>query len=431
MARPMGSPPFGTTLTAVPVWTGGLMAEFGNELRRRRQLAGLSLAQFANEIHYSKGHLSKIESGTMPATSSFARLCDAALAADGSLIALAVPARVAHLENADDIDDGWSLVLEPDGTGVFQPSRPLRPPSDPGHLDTIITLFKARLEQSRSLAQVLNAALILPTLIAETHTIRRLAVHAVDPLIARPLWRMAAQFAELVGRMTEETGNDQQALWWTTTAGRMAVTGKSPDLEHRMLIRQADIALGRDDAHAALELAQRVQTVSSLSDWVHACAAQREARACALLGEVDNCHRALDRARDLVGRSPVDSGVSGGDTVADSTAVTHGWTLLDLGRPAEAAEVLQHERARIPLDLVRGRTWVGVRQALAHATAGDISRASQLMSELLPDIKRLDSATVRYDLRLLTRELRRSTGQEDTRELLPALADLIRPGRPS
>ena len=43
---------------------------FGAELRRRRVAAGLSLAQLAARIHYSKGYLSKIETGHKPPGSS-------------------------------------------------------------------------------------------------------------------------------------------------------------------------------------------------------------------------------------------------------------------------------------------------------------------------------------------------------------------------
>lgn len=61
---------------------------FGNELRRVREAAGLSLAELGNLIHYSKGYLSKIESGARPANLKLAWACDNTLAADGALAAL-------------------------------------------------------------------------------------------------------------------------------------------------------------------------------------------------------------------------------------------------------------------------------------------------------------------------------------------------------
>ncbi|WP_155346155.1 helix-turn-helix domain-containing protein [Acrocarpospora pleiomorpha] len=61
---------------------------FGNELRRVREAASLSLAELGKLIHYSKGYLSKIESGARPANLKLAWACDNALGANGALAAL-------------------------------------------------------------------------------------------------------------------------------------------------------------------------------------------------------------------------------------------------------------------------------------------------------------------------------------------------------
>jgi tetratricopeptide (TPR) repeat protein/transcriptional regulator with XRE-family HTH domain len=63
-------------------------SEFGSELRRMREGAGLSQTAFSARIHYSKGYLSKVETGRATANREFAQACDAALAADGILVAL-------------------------------------------------------------------------------------------------------------------------------------------------------------------------------------------------------------------------------------------------------------------------------------------------------------------------------------------------------
>jgi transcriptional regulator with XRE-family HTH domain len=63
-------------------------AEFGGELRRRRQGAGLSQDGLASQIHYSKSHLSKVENGKTRPNRAFAETCDTALGASGALAAL-------------------------------------------------------------------------------------------------------------------------------------------------------------------------------------------------------------------------------------------------------------------------------------------------------------------------------------------------------
>src|SRR5215468_3158663 len=64
------------------------MMDFGDELRRRREASGQTLGQFAHRLHYSTGYLSKIENGRKPPSEDVARRCDAALGANGELLAL-------------------------------------------------------------------------------------------------------------------------------------------------------------------------------------------------------------------------------------------------------------------------------------------------------------------------------------------------------
>ncbi|MFJ8079153.1 helix-turn-helix domain-containing protein [Streptomyces sp. NPDC096205] len=63
-------------------------ASFPAQLRRLRQQRGLSLADLARRTHYSKGYLSKIETGAKRATVDVARSCDRILGAEGELLRL-------------------------------------------------------------------------------------------------------------------------------------------------------------------------------------------------------------------------------------------------------------------------------------------------------------------------------------------------------
>jgi len=71
---------------AVPSHGAG---EFGAELRRRRCERGLSLAQLASLVHYSKGYLSRVETGERPMPAELAVRCDEVLEAGGALAARA------------------------------------------------------------------------------------------------------------------------------------------------------------------------------------------------------------------------------------------------------------------------------------------------------------------------------------------------------
>lgn len=63
-------------------------ATFGAELRRLRRAAGLSLTGLADRVHYSKGYLSKVETGLTTPNPALAALCEAELDAPGALTAL-------------------------------------------------------------------------------------------------------------------------------------------------------------------------------------------------------------------------------------------------------------------------------------------------------------------------------------------------------
>ncbi|MEU5633162.1 nSTAND1 domain-containing NTPase [Streptomyces rishiriensis] len=62
--------------------------DFPTQLRRLRRQRGLSLADMARRTHYSKGYLSKIETGAKRVTVDVARRCDEILQADGGLLHL-------------------------------------------------------------------------------------------------------------------------------------------------------------------------------------------------------------------------------------------------------------------------------------------------------------------------------------------------------
>jgi DNA-binding XRE family transcriptional regulator len=62
-----------------------MTTEFGALLRKYREEAGVSLAELARQINYSKSQVSKIENGHKRPSMLFARQCDRVLAADGAL----------------------------------------------------------------------------------------------------------------------------------------------------------------------------------------------------------------------------------------------------------------------------------------------------------------------------------------------------------
>jgi transcriptional regulator with XRE-family HTH domain len=423
---------------------------FGTELRSRRQAAGYSLSQFAELIHYSKGHLSKIESGDKPANASLARLCDASLGAGGELVALAPHCASATRDGEDeatgsdapDTGGSWGLRLGADGTGSFVllaaddvPAEDvfasgLSFASDRSPVDTsaMVDHFDVRFDMARTLAQQMSPLALLPLLIAETHMVRGLATKS-GSADAVALWRKAARYAEFVGWMAQEAGHQQHAWWWTQAAVRMSDRAGDGDLRPYALVRRAEVTLHEDDGRQTVELARRALTYPSASARVRALAHHRQAQGHALLGEEEDCLRSLGASVDLLAEA--------GDTTAtalalgtiktpDLTSMIRGWCLFDLGRPVEAAALLEVGLAGFAASSSRARGRYGARTALAQAVAGELDRACEIVEALAPDLRRIDSETVRHDLRLLNREFRRRPGVPRVRDVLPLFNDLLR-----
>lgn len=61
---------------------------FGAELRNLRRQSGMSLTELARRVHYTKGYLSRVETGAVTPNRGLAQLCEAELGAPGVLTAL-------------------------------------------------------------------------------------------------------------------------------------------------------------------------------------------------------------------------------------------------------------------------------------------------------------------------------------------------------
>ena len=97
---------------------------FGPSLRAARLGKGWSLATLAARLHYSKGHLSKIENGLHQPTVEFARRCDVELGAEGRLAALSpAPERSRTDRETTDEDRIWLMTMEPTGGSRFSTFR--------------------------------------------------------------------------------------------------------------------------------------------------------------------------------------------------------------------------------------------------------------------------------------------------------------------
>ncbi|MFE0459605.1 helix-turn-helix domain-containing protein [Kitasatospora sp. NPDC058965] len=113
---------------------------FGHELRRLRTQQGVSLKALSEMTHYSKGYLSRVETGARAATPELAQRCDDVLGAGGALRARVATTRLVAEPRVND------LRL---GTGPF--GRPAKDPTRPAQLPMAEPDFVGRAEALRQL----------------------------------------------------------------------------------------------------------------------------------------------------------------------------------------------------------------------------------------------------------------------------------------
>lgn len=295
---------------------------------------------------------------------------------------------------------------------------------------TFLGIFRSLFDQYRQLGQAAAPGLLLPVLIAQTHALQELSKGAA-PRTRQGLLILASRYAEYVGWLVQETGDEHAALWWTRRAVDLASAGGDHHLAVYGLVRHALVTLYRDDAEQTIALTQQAQS-TNMPMRIRGLAAQREAQGHALAGDYDACMRSLDHARTLLARHGPDSDapILGTTNLADPAEMVRGWCLYDLGRPRLAAEVIDRQMTQVPQQALRTRVRYGVRSALAHAAAGEVDHACRLTGELLDSAITLGSATVATDLRKLARTLSRHPRNASVRNMAPRLDTALRTAIP-
>ncbi|MFC8655922.1 helix-turn-helix domain-containing protein [Streptomyces parvus] len=401
---------------------------FGAELRRLREAAGMTLKQLAEVTTYSTGHLSKIERGVNPPTLNLAQCCDVYFNAGGRLRRLFS----AEEQSAGSRPRPARRRVIATGVGSLLPVR-MAEGGEASHLgDQDMppgALFQEQLHQMKRLGQSLAPAAMLPVLRSQAFTVTTLAYRTTGSSRAG-LLITASRFAEYIGWMAQENGDEVAALRATADAVELAQAGGDTDLADYALVRRALVTYYDGDAPRTIALARQAQR-GATPPRVRGLAAQREAQGHALVGDERACRRALERARDLLAADvdPSVGPVLGTTQLKDPVSMVEGWCLYDLGRPRQAAEVLERQCRRIAPHALNTRTRYGLRHALALAASGEIERSCETARELLAFMSVVPSATVRTDVRRLDREWSRFRGNPAVRGLRPALANVLGAGR--
>lgn len=199
----------------------------------------------------------------------------------------------------------------------------------------------------------------------------------------RRLFAVAADLAQLGGWSATDTGRHGAAQRYYLTALRLAHCAGDGELAVAVwggLALQSVVADRPSDAVAAAEAALRA--ASGAAPLVRALAASRLARALASAGAEGPSRRAAAEAE----RQLDAAGGGGGPRWlywldAGELAAQRGLALLALGRPEEAAPLLDRALAALPPSFVRDRSLYAVHAAQAYAALGDRAEALRLGRE--------------------------------------------------
>lgn len=423
---------------------------FRIELRRRRLEARLSLTELGVRACYSKSHLSKVETGRKSASPELARACDAALGAQGELSRLVPPRPVDEAGPAPSepaLAWEWIVTASSNGETGFQAFdrrtmlaggtaavtswvsvRRSALLADAAHP---LAVYRNIFAENRRLGLVLDPATVAHNLIPPAGSLHRLAARTRGA-DQRAVLRLTARYAEYIGWMAQEMGNEQAALFWTDRCVDFARESGDADLVGYTLIRRAEIGMYRGDSATTVEFSIRGRNDSD-QPRIKAFGLQREAQGHALAGNERACMRALEEAAETVEQSAsagldtplAEPGTTepplGPTAMARPLDFVTGWCLQDLGHSAQAADILSAELRRIPNYAHRTRARCAARLALAYASAGEVDKACETIEPILGMAPVLDSATLRTDLRNLQRTLNRWRARPQVRRLAPRL----------
>ncbi|MFC5290815.1 helix-turn-helix domain-containing protein [Actinokineospora guangxiensis] len=400
------------------------MSEPGDLLRTLREEKGLSINKLAVKANYNKGQISKIENGLRPLNADMARHLDRILETDGRLFrAVNPPEPVREEPPAPDDDEPWSLTF--DGTGSVQmgsgPFAAANILPNSWMVDEVVDQFDIHFETLRATGHRASPAFVIPHLLLAFNQVKFLHRETAAP----ELTRIAYRIAEYTGWMCQEAGKLDMARTWTAMAVTLATKVGDVALRGYALVRDAEMSFYGGSPYKIITYAQRADADPGAPAAVRSLAAQREAEGHAILGDQTACMAALENAQRWHDEAVREAGQHFGTTsLADPIATSRGWSMLHFD-PDESAGLLTKAIAGIPATSVRSRVRFGVRLARATFLRDDIDGACALLTDLLDDLRRTDSATVRFDLHSLADTFTRHRNAPAVRDLRPRLNALL------
>jgi len=414
-------------------------AEFGQELRRLRERAGLTQVQLAARLGYHHTYVSKIESGAREPRVAFASKADDVLAAGGALLALATQVR-ARLRSDWRIPAGTTAIPPPRVPPGADPPRPQNRYVDlpafgvicPMHgADGCTTATPPSLADVPGVAGGPVGAETVHGFAALLTTYHEADVSVVGGDLAAPveqalralmatvpkarggdsvsLLRLAAGYADVAGWLRVKRGQHGIAMTWLQRSVEWALASDVLPTACTALSSMSVLAMIEGDGATALEYADAAAAVDPGRRWTAVQAKLDQARAHAILGDerqFAQLSRAAQHAADRLGdrdrlEAPWLTGSEGATFIASHLA----GGLRDLaeatGRPEVAGRAVgfaETSLANMPARMHGSRFLLTLRMADAQACLGDLDAAVEVARPVIGAATATSATPIRREL---------------------------------
>ncbi|MEV0453910.1 helix-turn-helix domain-containing protein [Catellatospora methionotrophica] len=366
---------------------------FGASLRRMREAHGWSLRQLSDESHIDKGHLSRIERDQRPVSEGIANAVDAALQADGVLIALAQLQRVRDGRAAVTSDPmrRRTVVAAPlvaavaslGGLGDETPPVGRIGTGEVGHMERAVTRLRALGHQHGGESLWQAAAEVA----REGY---RLLGHGTFPSVVGDQLLAATGRAQMcAGWLAFDSGRQDIARSCYNEALALARQASNPGIEVHALVNLAFQSSFLDMPRQAMRYADAAERIAHGYDAKGRIAVVpliRQATAHAIAGDGPESAKAAAKARRRL-----DQAHSEGDdwcafvSHAELDGIDATIAML-LGAHRRAEPLLERAVDAHGIGFARNRALYRVRLARTRAELGDVEGAALAADEALDDL---------------------------------------------
>ncbi|WP_324194558.1 hypothetical protein [Nocardia blacklockiae] len=293
--------------------------------------------------------------------------------------------------------------------------------SEPGLADSLL----ATLDEYVLADRLAGSRALLPIVTQQAKFIEHLQ-HTGHAGSRAELRGVRARFDEFLGWLHQDAGNLPDAIRCTAHAGRLAQRSRNYQLLSYIRARQSSLAADADEGHATVDLARSaLRAPAELTHRQRAMALCQLAHGHARIGNSDDCLRALDRAARHAAHPDADSGALAHHCTIDYVVMETADCLIELGRPAQAIEILEPLLPHWPPEDRRdlGRSLALL--AVALARTDDLDRALDVAEHALAIAAEIPSARIERPLHRLVRQLHIAGEPEKAAELRTAVDNAL------